>query len=71
MKKVVLLILLFFNFSLYSQEVKSDVEKERIVESRLKKIEQRKYVLNKIYFLELKKVELSEHTELSINDYKI
>jgi len=71
MKKVVLLILLFFNFSLYSQEVKSDEEKERIVESRFKKIEQRKYVLNKIYFLELKKVELSEHTELSINDYKI
>jgi len=71
MKKVVLLILLFFNFSLYSQEVKSDEEKERIVESRFNKIEQRKYVLNKIYFLELKKVELSEHTELSINDYKI
>jgi len=71
MKKVVLLILLFLNFSLYSQEVKSDEEKERIVESRFKKIEQRKYVLNKIYFLELKKVELSEHTELSINDYKI
>jgi len=71
MKKVVLLILLFFNFSLYSQEVKSDEGKERIVESRFNKIEQRKYVLNKIYFLELKKVELSEHTELSINDYKI
>ena len=71
MKKVVLLILLSINFSLHSQVGKNDEEKVRIVESRLKKIDQREKVLRTINLLELKKEELSEHAELSINDYII
>lgn len=71
MKKVVLLILLSINFSLHSQVGKSDEEKGRIVESRLKKIDQREKVLRTINLLELKKEELFKDTEISKDDYKV